>query len=199
MTLWVLDGIKCNLLDAAKASIYANHSNFTDFDSVKNTYVEFKRTLGPTNNPKTHQVASAGRGGCGGGSFPRQPCCGQGLPTNDTCQKGLVTKAEVDRQTQITLRYYSYDEFKQTTPAEKQKLWQLKNPGKTPTTGPTRCDCDRSASVALTLTCSSGSGKRQVEEPVIKDDQPSNDLEWGRRRNNDHPALGRQVWSRTNE
>jgi hypothetical protein len=164
-TLWLQEGIKCNLV---KASINANRSNFTDFDSVKDAHVEFKCTLGSTNDPKTHQVA--GHGGRGGGSRPLQPCCVQGLQTNEKCQKGLVPQAEVDRQTHITLRYYSNDEFKRMSPAKKQKLWQLKNPGKTPRTGPTRLDRDRNASVASTVTSSSGSRKRQVEEPVFKDD-----------------------------
>jgi hypothetical protein len=80
-----------------------------------------------------------------------------------------------------------------------QKLWQLKNPGKTPGTRPTQCDHEHNATDALTSTGSPGSAKRQVEEPVVKDDQPSNDLEWGRYRNGDHPALGRQVCPPSND
>jgi hypothetical protein len=112
-TLWFQeDGIKCNLLDIVKASINANHANFTDFDSVKDVYVEFKRTLGPTNTPKTRQVASVGHGGRGGGYCLWQSGCGQGQQTSDNHQKGLVPQAEVDKQTHFTLRYYSNDEFK---------------------------------------------------------------------------------------
>jgi hypothetical protein len=80
---------------------------------VKDAYVGLKRTLGPTNYPTTCQVASVGCGGHRGSSCPCQPSCGQGLPTNEKCQKGLVPQAEVDRQTYITLRYYSNDKFKQ--------------------------------------------------------------------------------------
>jgi hypothetical protein len=43
-TLWFQDGIKDPSLDAVKASNNANRAIFTDFDSVKDTYVEFKRT-----------------------------------------------------------------------------------------------------------------------------------------------------------
>jgi hypothetical protein len=43
-TLWSQDGIRDPSLNAVKASINANRANFTDFDSVKDTYVEFKRT-----------------------------------------------------------------------------------------------------------------------------------------------------------
>jgi hypothetical protein len=56
-TLWFQDGIKDPSLDAVKAPINANHANSTDFDSVKDAYVDFKRTEKPTNDPRTRQVA----------------------------------------------------------------------------------------------------------------------------------------------
>ncbi len=40
-TLWFQDGIRDPSLNAVKASINANCANFTDFDSVKEAYVEF--------------------------------------------------------------------------------------------------------------------------------------------------------------
>jgi hypothetical protein len=52
-TLWFQDGIKNPSLDAVKALINANHANFTDFDSVKDAYVEFKCTQNPTHDPRT--------------------------------------------------------------------------------------------------------------------------------------------------
>jgi hypothetical protein len=111
-TLWFQDSIKCNFLDAVKESINANCSSFTDFDPMKEDYVDFKRKLGPTNNPKTCKDASVGRGGCGGGSRSCQPGPGQGHQTNDNHQTNLVPQAEVDNQSHITLRYYSHDVFK---------------------------------------------------------------------------------------
>jgi hypothetical protein len=57
-TLWFQDGIRDSSLNAVKASINVNRANFTDFDSVKDAYVEFKRTDNPTNDPRTRQVAS---------------------------------------------------------------------------------------------------------------------------------------------
>jgi hypothetical protein len=156
-----------------KASINANHANFTDFDSVKDAYVEFKCTQNPTNDPRTRQVASVARGGCRGGSCPCKHDRGQGPQTSDKCQKGLVPQAEVDKQTHIIDRHYSDAEFDQLTPAEKQKLCQLRNVGKTPRTGPTRRDRRRAVALTLTLSASSGSlGKRQVEDPAVKSDQP---------------------------
>jgi hypothetical protein len=52
-TLWFQDGIRNPSLNAVKASINANRANFTDFDSVKDAYEEFKHTDNPTNDPKT--------------------------------------------------------------------------------------------------------------------------------------------------
>jgi hypothetical protein len=71
-TLCFQDGIRDPSLNAVKASINANRANFIDFDSVKDAYVEFKRTENPTNDPKTRQVASVARGGRGGGSVPHR-------------------------------------------------------------------------------------------------------------------------------
>jgi hypothetical protein len=51
-TLWFQEGIRDPSLNAVKASINANCANFTDFDSVKDAYVEFKRTDNPTNDPR---------------------------------------------------------------------------------------------------------------------------------------------------
>ncbi len=92
-TLWSQDGIRDPSLNAVKASINANRANFTDFDSVKDAYVEFKRTDNPTNDPKTQQVASVSRSGRGGRNFPCRPDRGQGPQTPDKCQMGLVPQS----------------------------------------------------------------------------------------------------------
>ncbi len=175
-----------------KASINANHVNFTDFDSVKDAYVEFKRTNNPTNDPRIRQVASVAHGGRRGGNHPHRHDQGQGPQTSDKCQKGLVPQSEVDKQTHIINRHYSDAEFDQLTPAEKQKLWQLRNAGKTPGTGPTRRDHRRAVtSTSTSTTYSGGSSKRQIEDPAAKSNQPAADQGWGR--NRDNPCLGRQV------
>jgi hypothetical protein len=124
-TLWFQDGIKDPSLNAVKASINANCANFTDLDSVKDAYVEFKRTQAPTHDPKTRQVASVARGGRGGGNCSCQQDWGNRPQTSDACHKGLVPQAEVNKQTHITLRHYSDDEFNLLTPAKKQKLCSL--------------------------------------------------------------------------
>ncbi len=191
-TLWFQVGIRDPSLNAVKASINARRANFTDFDSVKDAYVEFKCTENLTNDPKTQQVASVACGGHGGGNYPRRHDQGQGPQTSDKCQKGLVPQSEVNKQTHIIDRHYSDAEFDQLTPAEKQKLWQLRNAGKTPGTGPTRRDCRRALASTLTSSTSSGSSSKcQMEDPAVKSDQPAADQGWGR--NRDNPCLARQV------
>ncbi len=156
------------------------------------TLVEFKRTENPTNDPKTRQVASVARGGHGGGNYTRRHDQGQGPQTSDKCQKGLVPQSEVNKQTHIINRHYSDAEFDQLTPAEKQKLWQLRNASKTPGTGLTRHDHRRAVALTLTLSTSSGSsGKHQMENPAVKSNQPADDQGWGR--NRDNPCLAHQV------
>jgi hypothetical protein len=128
-TLWFQERIRDPSLNAVKASINANRANCTDFDSVKDAYVEFKHTDNLTNDPKTRQVASVARGGSEGGNFPRRPDRGQGPQTPDKHQMGLVPQSKVDKQTHIVNRHYSDAEWTYLTPAEKQKLWQLRNAG----------------------------------------------------------------------
>jgi hypothetical protein len=148
--------------------------------------VEFKCTQAPTNDPKTQQVTSVGHIGRGGGSCSCQSGRGQGQRTGNARQKGLVPQAEIGKQTHITLRDYFHDEYKQLTPAKGQKLWQLRNPGKTPGTGLIRGD--RNVSVALTSTNTYELGKCQVEDSAAKDDKPADDPAWGR--NPNIPAVG---------
>ncbi len=154
--------------------------------------MEFKCTDKPTNDPKTRQVASVSHGGRGGGNYPSRHDQGHGPQTSDKCQKGLVSQSEVNKQTHIINRHYADAEFDQLTPAEKQKLWQLRNAGETPVTGPTRRDRRRAVASTLILgTSSGGSSKHQMEDPTAKSNPPAADQGWGR--NRDNPCLGRQV------
>jgi len=99
-------------------------------------------------------------------------------------------------QTHIVNRDYSKNEYNRLTPAEKAKLWQLRNPNKTPGTGPARRD--RDSSVASTSTTAiSASGKRQVKDAADKDEKSTDDQSWGRNRGN--PVLGRQVRPRNDD
>jgi len=190
--LWFQNGIKCSALDAVKASINANKALFTRFDSVKDAYV-VKRTLTPTSDPRTYQLATVGTGR-GGGSRSRQTGRGGGQKTGDSQKKGLIPQSEINKQTHITNRDYSADEYKRLNPAEKAKLWQLRNPNRTPGTGPTRRDRDSSVASTSTMTTSSTTGKRQAEDTADKDEKPTDDAGWGR--NRDNLVLGHQVRSR---
>jgi hypothetical protein len=105
---------------------------------------------------------------------------------------GLVPQSEVNKQTRIVNRHYSDAEWAQFTPAEKQKIWQLRNPGKTPETGPTRHDRRRAVASTLTLSTSpSGPSKCPMEDPTVKSDKPADDKRWGR--NREDPFLSCQV------
>jgi len=193
--LWFQNGIKWPALDAVKASINANKANFTRFDAVKDAYVEFKRTMAPTSDPRTRQIATVGTGR-GGGGRSHQTGRGGGQKTGDPRKKGLVPQSEIDKQTHISNKDYSKDEYNRLTPAEKAKLWQLRNPNRTPGTGPTRRDRDSSVASTST-TATSASGKCQAEDAADKDENPTDDPSWGRNRGN--PVLGQQVRSRNDD
>ena len=83
--------------------------------------MDFKRTLTPTSDPRTRQVATVGTGR-GGGGRSHQTGRGGGQKTGDSRKKGLVPQSEIDNQTHITNRDYSADEYKQLNPAKKAKL-----------------------------------------------------------------------------
>jgi hypothetical protein len=106
---WFQDGIKCTTLDAVKAAITTNKEKYSKFDSVKEAYVDFKRTMTLTIDPRTRQVAVVGTGG---GGHSRQTGRGAGQRTGDSRKKGLVAQSEIDKQTHITVRDYSPDEYK---------------------------------------------------------------------------------------
>jgi hypothetical protein len=121
-TLWFQDEVRDPSLNAVKASINANHANFTDFDSIKDAYVEFKHTENPTNDPRTRQVASVASGGRGSRIFPRKHDQGQRPQTFEKCQQGLGPQSEVDKQTHIIDRHYSDAQFDRLTPAEAKAM-----------------------------------------------------------------------------
>jgi hypothetical protein len=72
--------------------------------------------------------------------------------------------------THIVLRDYSPDEYWRLTPVEKQKLWQFRNPGKTPATTPTRKDQDATF-IALTSTYSTG--KHLADKSLTREEEGS--------------------------
>ena len=148
--------------------------------------------LTPTSDPRTRQVATVGTGR-GGGGRSHQTGRGGGQKTENSRKKGLVPQSKIDKQVHIANRDYSADEYKRLNPAEKAKLWQVRNPNRTPGTGPARRDRDSSVG-STSRTTTSASGKRQAEDAADKDEKPTDDASWGR--NRDIPVLGCQVRSR---
>jgi hypothetical protein len=190
--LWFEQGIKTNALDAVKASIMTQPENYQTFQAVQDAYVDYYCRMTITDPPRTRQVATVRAGrrsgsarGCTGGGKTDQ-----GKRHGNARAQGVFTKAELGACA-IENRKYSPDEYKCLTPLQQQKLWILRNPGKTPGQGSTRHDKDK-ASVASTLTASTS--KRTHED---LEDFPSNvpsdqDIPaWGR--NQENPAVsGRQ-------
>ncbi len=115
--------IQSSDFDAAKASIAANHERFTDFDTVKDHFLEIRRLQQASKPAATSHVSAVT--GCGGGG------CTNGRErkngSHDARKAGLPTQAEVNKQTHIEARRYSKEEYKKFTPAEKQRHWQLMN------------------------------------------------------------------------
>ena len=135
---YFVSGIKCTDFEAAKASLHANTDRFTEFDTVKDHFLEFRRMQHASRPPGTIRNVSSvgGRGGRGRGAGRGQ---GEGRDrpktgSTDARKAGLPSQAEIDRCTHIQARRYPPDEYKKFTPAERQKHWQLMNPGKTPAT-----------------------------------------------------------------
>jgi hypothetical protein len=138
---YFMTGIKSSEFDATKNNVTANRDNFTDFDTVKNLFVEFRRlqhASRPASTPRT--VASVGRGGGrssagrGGGGRGSGRGRGEKNASYEDRKKRIPTQAEVDRCTHIVNKKYTDDEYRNLSDAEKQKLWQLRHPGQAPGT-----------------------------------------------------------------
>jgi hypothetical protein len=176
--------------DAAKASLNAGSDHFTDFDSVKDHFIEFRRIQSARAPARTSRnVSSVGRGGSnrgrggGHGNGRRDKGKAGKAGTADARKAGLPSQAEVDKCTHIQAKRYPPDEYKNFTPAEKQRHWQLMNPEKKPGT-----DSNKRKVSAL------NSGKNKDDE---SDDDASlfksdNGDKKGGKSNRDNSALKRQ-------
>ena len=120
----------------------SNGERFSDFDSVKDHFVEFRRMQHASKPPGTSRNVSsvAGRGG---GNRGRGTGRGRGDRDGRDRNKnglaearraGLPSQAEVDKCTHIKDKWYSKEDYKKLTPAEKQRLWQLQNANQKPGT-----------------------------------------------------------------
>ena len=186
--LWFQNGITDRSLDAVRASINANPTNFMTFPAVQEAYVSFKLQQRQVEPSRGRQVASV-RGG-------NQRTGGRGRGRGgDDRKKGIFSQKELDA-CKVENRDYSTEEYKKLTDLQRQKLYLLRNPGTVLGTGPTRQSRrggrgrTDTASVASTNTSGTKrSGDDTHDEPEGGDDPSSS----GSGRNRNNPAVyGRQ-------
>ena len=186
--LWFQNGITDRSLDAVRASINANPTNFMTFPAVQEAYVSFKLQQKQVEPSRGRQVASV-RGG-------NQRTGGRGRGRGgDDRKKGIFSQKELDA-CKVENRDYSTEEYKKLTDLQRQKLYLLRNPGTVLGTGPTRQSRrggrgrTDTASVASTNTSGTKrSGDDTHDEPEGGDDPSSP----GSGRNRNNPAVyGRQ-------
>ncbi len=184
---YFLTGIQSSDFDAAKASISANPERFTDFDTVKDHFLEIRRLQQASKPAATSRVSAVT--GRGGGRTPN-PGRGGGGRTNgrerksgshDAQKAGLPTQAEVNKQTHIEAQRYSKEEYKKFTPAEKQRHWQLMNSNAKPGTDTAK----RTVSAVRSNNDDSSDDNKSLFPDSSDDDKKSGG-------NRDNPALKRQ-------
>ncbi len=133
------DGIKDPTFDPVRLSIEAQPSNFMTFDKIKDYYLNFKRMQEARAGPGTTRTISEfrrdgpGRGGRGKDDRGGGRGTGRGGRGHDhdkdrdsRRRAGLPSQAEVDKCTHIVDRKYTDPEYKRLTPAEQQRLYQIR-------------------------------------------------------------------------
>ncbi len=131
------EGIKDDSFNSVKTMILAERKKFPDFISVMNLYSNFKRTQKNDIAPQCRTISALNQGRGGGGRGRGGTGRGRGRGGNSR-SSGIVPQEEVDKVTGIENKIYPADIYATFTPAQKAKHWQLRNPGKTPGTGPTK-------------------------------------------------------------
>ncbi len=143
--------------------------------------MNFKLTQKATKPPKAHKVASMRAGRRAG--TPLRSGSGRGQGGGDR-KKNLPSKEELDTCI-IVNKEYSKEEYARLTATEKLKLWMIRNPGKTPSTG-AACQ-SRGASIASISSTGTNCAADASHEGDIADiDNP-----WGgdRSRNREDKAI----------
>ena len=153
-------------------SILAAPASYTTFTAVQEAYVNFKLTQKATKPPKARQVASVRAGRRAG--TPRHSGGGHGQGGGDR-KKNLPSKEALDACT-IVNKDYSNKEYARLTLTKKHKLWMLRNPSKTPGTGPTRHSCGAS------IASASSTGTKRTADASHEGDTSETDNPWGRDR-----------------
>ena len=133
------DGITDLTFNSVVLSIQANPKQFNDFETVKDQYLTFKRTQQRMEQTSvrspSRSISEVGRGGPGRGRGGRDGKdegrtggrTGRGRGTRaERRQRGLPDQADVDRCTHIVNKFYPAEEMKKFSPAERQRLYQLR-------------------------------------------------------------------------
>jgi hypothetical protein len=175
--LWFQKGITDKSLDAVQASILTAPANYLTFTAVQEAYVNFKLTQKATEPPKSRQVAFFRAGQRSG--TPHRSGGGRGQGGGDRT-KNLISKAELDACT-VENKDYPPEEYKRLTPAQKQKLWMLRHPDRTPGTGPTR------HSRGSLIASASSTGTKRTADASHDRDTSKTDNPWGK----DSPGTAR--------
>ena len=157
---WFQAGIECDLFNPVRAAITTDRQRFSTFDAVKDAYVDFARqNIRHDNSSRDRRTVSSvnGRGGRTsarpqGRSGPRGP---RGRDNRSDREAKIPSQIEVDKCTHIKNIKYPWHEYQNFTPAEKQKVYQLRNPDAKPGTGPSRAYRGRGGS--STVSAMSGS------------------------------------------
>ena len=124
-----LDGIQDPSLFASKNTVIADPEKYLTFEAVKMQFVNYiQLTAATRETPTIRTLAAVGRGQGGGGTAHGW---GGNRDREAARKRGIPSQAEVDVCTHITKTFYPHEEYARMTPAEKQKVWQLKNTSKT--------------------------------------------------------------------
>jgi hypothetical protein len=198
------EGIKDDSFNSVKTMILADRKKFPDFISIMNLFSNFKRTQKNNIAPQGRTISALNKGRGGGGRGCDGTGCGRGHGGN-SCSSGIVPQEEVNKVTGLEAKIYPLEIYNTFTPAQKAKVWQLRNPGRIPGTGPAKgargaalapgmtsqiAEFQSAMSTAATaisdLTAATQKCAADDKEPDL-----TRDSGWGRP-NHDNPALGRQ-------
>lgn len=174
---YFLTGIQCSTFDAAKASIAANPTRFTDFDTVKDHFVDIRRMTQASKPAATSRVSAVtGRGGGRTGGAGRGN--GQGRTSGreharnkdpEARKAGLPSASEVAKCTHIEAKHYPKDEYDKFSKAEKQRHWQLMHPERKPGTDSKRKVSETRSSVSFKESEDSDDNKSLFSDDDAKD------------------------------
>ena len=179
-------GIIDKSFEAVRASINAAPTNFTTFTAVQEAYVSFYLQQKQTDPPRGRQLSSVS-GGRSGGSRTGDRGRGRG---GGNRSKGIFSAEEL-AACKVANRDYSPEEYKKLTPLQKQKLYQLRNPGKQLGTGPSR-QSRRGGTDGATVASTNTSGAKRANNDS-RGDTDGDDDQTAKSRNRDmSPVAGRQ-------